>query len=547
MPVKAGPKDETRDSLVFGYNMADLAQSYDGYPVENSVSKNETLRRYNNPGFSGYNRDTGRVHPDTNTPIWELAFYPQDEGRVSRLTSTEGYGCYHGMGRNLYADTKYLASIMMKEGPGTRFIDNDMNHGYSNIGGWNSNGTTRTKEYVGNGWWRFYTIWSNGSTSYSLDGVTPLCTRYSGNTYSDHTLDAGEHVVSVDIYPYQYIPGGESNFRGNYSFGPYLYSDYDGVGATMVDWGFDENMTKPEFNPVFNYPNPQSTLRMFYRINMPAPGTVRMRARSYGVCEYLQDSKYWKIRFSDTVLNKRELIWVTAPMIHEIPSTGYKKPWRYVDGVREGGLKDIVTGEVMNLSNVTKRSIENGFEFDGTDDAIVFPYSNTDLDGDALFSVEGVFQRKGTMGNRGFWGIGGDESGRGINGYTYGGSGNRIGIDLWGYRTYTLSVEYPLNEYVHVVWVKHGFGFNTDSLSIYVNGVRYTGSDFILQRNGGDGSVNLNTSNSNRGINIGKVGSATNNYYGIGSVPLFKVYNQPITDEEVQTKFNSVKSQYNIV
>ena len=101
MPVKAGPKDETRDSLVFGYNMADLAQSYDGYPVENSVLSSYPLYRYNNPGFSGYNRDTGRVHPDTNTPIWELAFYPQDEGRVPRLTSTEGYGCNHSMGQNL--------------------------------------------------------------------------------------------------------------------------------------------------------------------------------------------------------------------------------------------------------------------------------------------------------------------------------------------------------------------------------------------------------------------------------------------------------------
>ena len=93
MPVKAGLKDESVDNLVFGYDIGDTDLSYDGYPVENSVSKNETLRRYNNPGFSGYNRNTGRIHPDTDTPIWELAFYPQDEGRVPRLTSSEGYGC----------------------------------------------------------------------------------------------------------------------------------------------------------------------------------------------------------------------------------------------------------------------------------------------------------------------------------------------------------------------------------------------------------------------------------------------------------------------
>ena len=55
MPVKAGLKDESVDNLVFGYDIGDTDLSYDGYPVENSVSKNATLSRYNNPGFFGYN------------------------------------------------------------------------------------------------------------------------------------------------------------------------------------------------------------------------------------------------------------------------------------------------------------------------------------------------------------------------------------------------------------------------------------------------------------------------------------------------------------
>lgn len=528
MPVKAGPKDETRDSLVFGYNMADLAQSYDGYPVENSVSKNETLRRYNNPGFSGYNRDTGRVHPDTNTPIWELAFYPQDEGRVPRLTSTEGYGCYHGMGRNLYADTKYLASIMMKEGPGTRFIDNDMNHGYSNINGWNSNGTTRTKEYVGNGWWRFYTIWSNGSTAYSLDGVTPLATRYSGNTYSDHTLDAGEHVVSVDIYPYQYIPGGESNFRGNYSFGPYLYSDYDGVGATMVDWGFDENMTKPEFNPVFNYPNPQSTLRMFYRINMPAPGTVRMRARSYGVCEYLQDSKYWKIRFSDTALNKRELMWVTAPMLHEIPSTSYKKPWRYVDGVREGGLKDIVTGEVMNLSGVSKHPTEDGFYFDGTDDLIsITNPAVSQITGDVTLSSWFKWDDSAYAPHRTLICTSASyRAGVKLMAYYHGNMacwiGNNDGTDSY----LVAGGAPPANEWHMLTCTRSTSGV----VKLYLDGVEIANVDTGIT---GD----LHT------VNNAQIGSEYHSRY-MGQLDMGRVYDAVLTDEQILDLYNSTKSRF---
>jgi hypothetical protein len=240
-------------------------------------------------------------------------------------------------------------------------------------------------------------------------------------------------------------------------------------------------------------------------------------------------------------------MWVTAPMIHEVPSTSYKKPWVYVDGNRDGGLRDLISGAEMNLSSVSKSATEEGFYFDGTDDFIFKNYDNTDLDGDALFSVEGVFKRTlSNMGNRGFWGIGGDASGRGINGYTYGGSGNRIGVDLWGYRTYTLPVEYPLNEYVHVVWVKRGSGFTTDSLAIYVNGVEYTGSDFILQRNGGDGSVNLNTSLSGKGFILGRVGSQTTNYYAGGEVPLFKIYKSVLSTQDIQSKFKSVKSQYNI-
>lgn len=518
MPVKAGLKDESVDNLVFGYDIGDTDLSYDGYPVQNSVSKNATLSRYNNPGFSGYNRNTGRIHPDTDTPIWELAFYPQDEARVPRLTSTEGYGCYHGMSRNLYSGTVYLASIMMKEGPGTRFIDNGKNHGYSNIGGWNTNGTTTTKEYVGNGWWRFYTIWNNQTTAYSADGVTPLATRYSGNSYSTHELGAGEHVVSGEINPYQYIPGGTSNFRGNYQFSPYIINDYDSVGAQFLDWGLDEDMTKPVFNPVFNYPDPSANIRFFFKVNMPAPGSIRIRNRAYGVCEYLTDAKYWKIRFSDTALNKRELMWVTAPMIHEIPSTSYKKPWQYVDGVREGGLRSLTNNIELDLSTVTKSTIEEGFEFDGTDDYIGI---DTITFGNGNWTLEAVVYAESNGYN-----IMSNTSGGPVTN-AFGFYGNKIyyqnydGAWQSNFGNTTLS----LNTYYHFVWVN-----SNNQMKMYVNGVE--DSDWFNSYTTNGGPCNA-------------IGRNWTSFFN-GRLPLMKHYTNSLTNKEIEDKFNAVKGRFNI-
>jgi len=66
--------------------------------------------------------------------------------------------------------------------------------------------------------------------------------------------------------------------------------------------------------------------------------------------------------------------------------------------------------------------------FDGTDDHAVIPYSPTDLDGDAIFSVEAIIKRTGTFAGGGLWGIGGDGGLLGINGYVHGGGTNKITI-----------------------------------------------------------------------------------------------------------------------
>jgi hypothetical protein len=511
--------------------MADLDQSYDGYPVSNSVASTTTLSRYNNPGFSGYNRKTNRIHPVTNTPIWELAFYPQDEGRVPRLTSSEGYGCVHGMGRELYSGTVYMASILMKEGPGTRFIDNSKHHGYSNIGGWTVNGTSQTKEYVGNGWWRFYTLWNNQTTAYSADGVTPLATRYSGNSYSTHDLTAGEHIVSGDINPYAYIPGGTSNFRGNYSFAPYIINDYDSVGAQFLDWGLDPEMTKPVFDPVFNYPDSSNNIRFFFKVNMPAPGSIRIRNRAYGVCRYLTDSKYWKIRFSDTALNKRELMWVTAPMIHEVPSTSYKKPWVYVDGNRDGGLRNLKDGTLANLLTATKSSTQEGFMFDGTDDyvrcetpQILNSRSITFMawvksDGVLSDARRGIFRALNTpAGYMSFMG------------YT----NNRILFETRDPATSTYKgVNTSTMNIYNGEWVLVGFQIKPGAMSVFY-------------MNDADGFTYIESPDTRDSFTFQNfdVGVDASNFDWNGYIDNVRLYNKDLTAEEIQNFYNDTKSRF---
>ena len=148
------------------------------------------------------------------------------------------------------------------------------------------------------------------------------------------------------------------------------------------------------------------------------------------------------------------------------------------------------------------------------------------------------------MSNGGIWGIG-DGSQAGINGYVYPSASNKITIDLWGTATFHTGIDYPLNEYVHVAWVKTTTGFSTSTIIIYVNGVAYTGSNLTVMR-GTSHTPNLNTSTTGKGIVIGRIGPTVNNYYAQGEMPLLKVYNRALTQTEVLQNFNSTKSRFGL-
>ena len=215
-----------------------------------------------------------------------------------------------------------------------------------------------------------------------------------------------------------------------------------------------------------------------------------------------------------------------------------------------GGTRS-ATGSLIDVTGTTNIDVSNAsfdsnaqITFDGTDDYSVIPYSSTDLDGDAIFSVEAVIKRTGTMSNGGIWGIG-DGTQAGINGYVHPSASNKITIDLWGTATFHTGIDYPLNEYVHVAWVKTTTGFSTSTIIIYVNGVAYTGSNLTVVR-GTSHTPNLNTSTTGKGIVIGRIGPSVNNYYAQGEMPLLKVYNRALTQTEVLQNFNATKSRFGL-
>jgi len=209
------------------------------------------------------------------------------------------------------------------------------------------------------------------------------------------------------------------------------------------------------------------------------------------------------------------------------------------------------TNSILDLTGTTTIDLsyagfnETQLSFDGTDDYAVMPYSSTDLDGDAIFSVEAIIKRTGTMSNKGLWGIGGDGSAAGINGYVHPGAPNKITIDLWGTATFHTGVDYPLDKYIHVVWVKTTTGFSTSTIIIYINGIAYTGSDLTVLR-GSSHTPSLNTSTSGKGIVIGRVGPETSLYYGVGEMPLFKVYNQVLSSEKIKQNYNAINSRFGL-
>ena len=201
-------------------------------------------------------------------------------------------------------------------------------------------------------------------------------------------------------------------------------------------------------------------------------------------------------------------------------------------------------GTSFNLINdpVRRSDYGGGIEFNGSTTSAHYRYTKTDLDGNVPFSVEGIFLRTGSFSNGGPWGIGGNLNLGGINCWNSNQS-NHIAVDLWGTTTYTTGQLYPLNQPVHIIWIYRGTSFVDTNLSIFINGVEYTGASLTNLR-GTSATPNLNTST--QGISLGRLNINQNQYFAPMAIYNFKVYNRALSSGEALQNFNTIRNRFGL-
>lgn len=153
------------------------------------------------------------------------------------------------------------------------------------------------------------------------------------------------------------------------------------------------------------------------------------------------------------------------------------------------------------------------------------------IGGNPNFTVSGWFKRTGSMNQKGAWGIGAGSVGlQTIS--SWNNVGEKIGIDLWGTATFYVNYDYPLNSWVHVVWVKNSSTFSAATVNIYVNGVSQT----ILTSRGTTHTPSLTS-----GVTIGGISPNDSIYNGPMIIDDFRIYNRILSATEVKQLYNMAR------
>lgn len=565
MATKAGPKNITR-GLVSGYDTGypmSLTETGEGKYFRGRVVNNlldsstVALNRYNNPGFAGSNTVvSGEVHPIHGTRIYKLT-HAASSGNESRLSSSEGFGCYHTTNTRFYPTAYYAASISFKPDPSVEVVTGSFHNGYSNVDGWGQSGTSRTIMDEGNGWYRMFTLLRNSTTSYSADGSTPLATRYAGNTYTTFELAAGTHTVSHVVDTAQYL-GGDQYYRGTYQFVASLHSDINGVGASMTDWGIDSNMTKPTFNPVYNYPTSSASdinVTIYMRVTMPSAGSVQMRTYARSVASSISDSKYWKIYFDSSTVStdKPMTTYWSAPFFGTVGSNStmpgdWNKGIRYQDSgsndrTISNNFKNINPGvaheEGVGLYGVNARTISYDVDqtpfFDGTDDYIDLETPGYTLKRNFTFICWVKSNGALSVARRGIFSAQGMSSGY-ISFFGYTGGNGTILLETRDTPNTTYkgvgSAQFSLYD---GNWHCLGFQIKANSIDVF----RFDSS----------GNIDVDTSleNGTRGgftFNDFHIGHDTSGYDWEGYIEAVRFYDKVLSQEELEFYYESTKKRF---
>ena len=194
----------------------------------------------------------------------------------------------------------------------------------------------------------------------------------------------------------------------------------------------------------------------------------------------------------------------------------------------------LTNGPVFNSSN------GGNIQFDGTDDYAATTSTPSSLQGDPNLTVWGFFRRtEANINSNGIWGIGGEDTYRGINCWNYNNT-NEITIDTWSSSTFTSGVTYPQNEWVFVAWQKTAGAMTRANCIIWRNLVSYTGTQLTVLRAEGP-APNIN----NYGLTIGSI-SRTTSYCAGMDVGCFYIYNRVLTSNEIAQNYNALKTRFGL-
>jgi len=210
----------------------------------------------------------------------------------------------------------------------------------------------------------------------------------------------------------------------------------------------------------------------------------------------------------------------------------------FVDGTRSNtqALVDISGQDnTITVPNLTYNS-DGTFDFNGSSNYATDTSFN--IGTDPVCSVSLWIKRTGSFSSGGYWGFGGGSNNNGINGYCNPARANKIGWDLWGQTTFDTGVDYPLDEWVNVVWVKTSTGFTTSNLKIYINGV-----DTPLSHTARNNSSTVSLVS---GITFGRISYNIGGYYAPGVIASANVYNRVLTAAEVKQNFEATRATYGI-
>jgi hypothetical protein len=526
MGLTHNPKIVT-NGLVFSYDVRNTKKSWIGRPTTNLLSATTVgINRYNNPGFSGSNINTGQTYK--GMPIYELTFIPQDSSFISRLGSGEGFGATHSS-IPLLANTRYMSSIYFKsDHPITSF-----NHTYSNISGWGANSTTST-QYQEDGWTRLYTQYFLNDNGYTSRVITYPNQYGNGTQFTVNTTQTQLINLSVTV------PANGSGipdfayFYAIVSAAPTILSNGGLTGLSIVDHGLDTtNFTKLSW-PSNIITAANLPLTYYFRVSVPSTGGVDTNIRigsNFAVyTTAITDSKFWKITFDASNISVGQPLrtYWCCPMIEQ-HDTIY--PSTFVNGTRSNTQALI---DMTNNSTITANSLTydtNGsFSFNGTSDFLTIPTTNLG-NGNIPWTVSCWIRTTTTVNALGRGSI----LSNAASGPVYSVMGVNAGkIVYWTYQnsawTQKLGVGKNVNDgaWHMLTWVN----YNNNTMDMYVDGIL-------------DSNVPNSTSGNNNPVDrIG--GSWVSNGFFAGDIGVLQRYNRALNASEVLRNYDALKGRYGL-